>query len=432
MFFWAFSSLLSAQIFDVILSARLQGKIDSIRKANNVKGISACVIIPGNGTWKGVTGISHPGYPITSDMEFGIASNTKLFTGVLLLKLAEHNIIRLDDSLHSYLPTFKNINPDITIRQLLNHTSGLADVTNVAGYPDSILTNPNRIFTPAELITWVGPPSFTPGTGWEYCNTNYLLAGMIAESATGMPFGKLLRDSILNPLQLDSTFLDVYENVLNTIANPWQAGVNNITTPRKSLNTASWAAGAMYSTTGEMAQWYQVLMSGKVINSSSMKELTTFVGSGNYSIGISNASTEGRTVWQHGGNIWGGYSSFMMYEPATGIVVCVLINQQPAQANMVARQLLSVIVNNPISIDTISSDEKYFSLYPNPTHEWVTISNPTYPIGEFFIYNHQGALVYSGASNSHSVDVNISGLANGLYLLAIPEHGNSARFIKRN
>ena len=148
--------IVNAQTFDPILANELQNKIDSIRTVNNLKGISACVIYPGVGTWKGVTGISHTGFPITSDMEFGIGSNTKLFTGVLLLKLAENNIINLDDSIHQYVPNFNNVNPNITIRQLLNHTSGLADVNNVIGYSDSILSNPNRIFTPTEVMSWVG------------------------------------------------------------------------------------------------------------------------------------------------------------------------------------------------------------------------------------------------------------------------------------
>lgn len=140
-----------AQAFDPVLVSELQNKIDSIRIASNLKGISASVIYPGMGTWKGVTGVSNTGTPITSDMLFGIASNTKLFTGALLLKLEENNIIQLDDSLHQYLPTFNNIDSNITIRQLLNHKTGLDDVTSVPGYPDSMLTNPNRLFTASEL-----------------------------------------------------------------------------------------------------------------------------------------------------------------------------------------------------------------------------------------------------------------------------------------
>jgi D-alanyl-D-alanine carboxypeptidase len=277
--------LINAQAFNPALASRLQKTIDSILIAKDIKGISAGVYIPNMGKWQGVSGISHPGVPITSDMEFAIASNTKLFTAVLLLKLAEHNKLRLDDSLHAFLPTYKNIDSNITIRQLLNHTSGLDDVTSVPGYPDSILSNPRRVYTASELLTWAGPPAFAPGKGWEYCNTNYLLAGLIAEKVTGQSYGKLLRDSILTPLNLDSTFLDVHDSVLYTIAHPWQAGRDNSATPRISLNSAAGAAGAMYSTSSEMLQWYDALMNGKVINAQSIKEMTTFVEKERYGMG---------------------------------------------------------------------------------------------------------------------------------------------------
>jgi D-alanyl-D-alanine carboxypeptidase len=116
------------------------------------------------GTWRGVTGLSHAGTPLTPDLLFGIASNTKLFTGVLLLKLAEHNLVHLDDSLHEYLPAYTHIDSNITIRQLLNHTSGLYDDTSVPGYPDSMPANPNRVFSASELMTWAGPPLFQAET----------------------------------------------------------------------------------------------------------------------------------------------------------------------------------------------------------------------------------------------------------------------------
>jgi D-alanyl-D-alanine carboxypeptidase len=387
------TSVIKAQSLPPDLANQLQSKIENLRIANNLKGISACVMYPGMGTWQGVSGISHPGAPITSDMAFGIASNTKLFTGVLLLKLAEKKIVNLNDSLHRYLPVFKNIDPNITIRQLLNHTSGLADVTSVTGYPDSILTNPNRIFTPAELMTWAGPPLFPAGTSWNYCNTNYLLAGMIAESATGKRYGQLLRDSILSPLHLDSTFLDVYDSLACTIAHPWQAGVDNISIPRKSLNSAAGAAGAMYSTSGEMAQWYHALMNGKFLSAQSFTELTTFVGAGNYGIGISKATVFGRTVWQHGGTIWGGYNSFMLYDPASGAIICVLINQLPAQAIQVAVQLFSVLVNNAVGVREEDEEGEGIAVYPNPTSGLVNVKVPDRKPASIKIYNLSGQLM---------------------------------------
>ena len=407
-------SFSNAQTFDPVLAGKLQNTVDSFRTANNLRGISACVIYPGEGTWKGVSGISHPGTPIKPDMEFGIASNTKLFTGVLLLKLAENNLLSLEDSLHEHLPDFENISPDITIRQLLNHTSGLADVTSVPGYPDSILTDPNRIFTPGELMTWAGPPLFVPGTDWNYCNTNYLLAGMIAESATGQSFGQLLRDSILSPLQLDSTFLDVYDSVLYTVAHPWQGGVDNSSIPRKSLNSAAWAAGAMYSTSGEMAQWYQALMNGEVLSPGSFEEMTTFVGSGNYGIGLSETMVSGRTVWQHGGTIWGGYNSSMMYDTASGAIVCVLINQLPGQAFVLARQLLVTTVNNPVvGINDSTPGGRYFKVFPNPTSGPVNVDIPHESLRNVRVFNPTGQLLLE----SREARFSISGFPAGLYFI---------------
>jgi D-alanyl-D-alanine carboxypeptidase len=409
----SFTFIVNAQTFDPVLANKLQNKIDSIRTANNLKGISACVIYPVVGTWKGVTGISHAGFPITSDMEFGIGSNTKLFTGVLLLKLAENNIISLNDSLHQYLPSFNNVNQNITIRQLLNHTSGLADVINVVGYTDSILTNPNRIFTPTEVMSWVGTPLFAAGTSWNYCNTNYILAGMVAESATGQSFGQLLRDSILFPLQLDSTFLGVYDSVLYTLAHPWQGGVDNFSTPRKAVNSVAWSAGAMYSTSGEMANWYHSLMNGQVINQNSFNELTTFVGSGNYGIGLYSTNVLGRTVWQHGGTIWGGYNSSMVYDTATGIIICVLINQLPAQAFQVSVQLLSTLINNHVGLDESTIPDKLITLYPNPTNGLVRIEIPNQTIQNIKVYDLQGQLIIETIENQFD----LSNLSNGTYFI---------------
>jgi D-alanyl-D-alanine carboxypeptidase len=402
-----------AQTFDPVLANNLQNKIDSISTVNNLKGISACVIYPGVGTWKGVTGNSHNGFPITSEMEFGIGSNTKLFTGVLLLKLAENSVINLDDPILQYLPDFNNVNPNVTIRQLLNHTSGLADVNDVIGYADSVLTNPVRIFTPTEVMTWVGPPLFPAGTSWNYCNTNYILAGMVAESATGQSFGQLLRDSILSPLQMDSTFLDVYDSVLYTIAHPWQGGVDNFLTPRNALNSVAWSAGAMYSTSGEMANWYHSLMNGQVLNQNSFDELTTFVGSGNYGIGLYNTNVLGRTVWQHGGTIWGGYNSSMVYDTATGIIICVLINQLPAQSFQVSIHLLSALINNPVGLNENTIPEKPITVYPNPTNGLVHIEIPDQAILGIKVYDLQGQLITDTIENQFS----LSNYPNGTYFI---------------
>jgi D-alanyl-D-alanine carboxypeptidase len=399
--------------FNPVLAGRLQKTLDSMLVAKNVKGISAGVYYPGMGTWKGVSGISHASVPINSDMQFAIASNTKLFTAVLLLKLAENNLLSIDDSLHEFLPTYRNIDSTITIRQLLNHTSGLADVTSVSGYPDSIMNNPRRIYSPAELMTWAGEPTFAPGKGWEYCNTNYLLAGMIAEKVTGQSYGKLLRDSILNPLNLDSTFLDVFETVPPVIAHPWQAGKDNNAIPRIALNSAAWSAGAMYSNSSEMIQWYDALMNGKVINAQSLKEMTTFVGTGRYGMGIAETVVNNIRVWTHGGQIWGGYNSSMMYDPQTGIIVCVLTNQLPAQAFQISAEMMSIVKITAVDIDETQVQNTI--IYPNPTNSIVQVTIPNQEILSVRLLNSNGAFLQEYAGSSFSV----SHLPHGAYFLHV-------------
>lgn len=386
-----------------------------MRTVLNIKGVSAGVWMPSNGRWLGVSGISQMGSPITSEMEFGIGSHTKLFTGVLLLKLAENNLLALDDSLHSYLPSIPNIDSNITIRQLLNHTSGLEDVSNTPGYPDSILNDPNRFYTASELMTWLGPPMFSAGSSWAYCNTNYLLAGIIAESVTGRSYQNLLRDSILNPLQLDSTFLDAYDTVLNSIAHPWQAGVDNYFIPRRALNSAAWSAGGMYSTAPEMLQWYQALMNGQVLKPTSFSEMTKFVGSGNYGIGISRAVVNGRTVWQHGGNIWGGYNTFMIYDSTSGNIITVLTNQLPAQAMLIAAELHQSLLDHPLNIPQSDKPDDGISLYPNPSNSFVKIELPNQKILRFNCYHPSGTQVKSGNGNY----LDLTDLLSGTYFIEV-------------
>jgi len=169
----------------------------------------------------------------------------------------------------------------------------------------------------------------------------------------------------------------------------------------------------MYSTSGEMVHWYNALMNGQVLNSNSFNELTTFVGSGNYSMGISQATVIGRTVWTHGGTIWGGYNSSMMYDPATGIIICVLINQLPAQAFQVSIQLLSTLINNPVGHTENSTLEKLITVYPNPTNGLVHIKIPNQNIQNIKVYDLRGQLI----KETNQSQFNLSNYSNGPYFI---------------
>jgi D-alanyl-D-alanine carboxypeptidase len=420
-FFLAATVLIStvgfSQSFSPQTEARLQSKLDSLQAAMGVQGISACVFYPNQGFWKGVSGFSHAAVPIVPEMRFGIASNSKLFTAVALLKAQELGLISLDDSLSKWLPPMPNIAPEISLRQLLNHTSGVFDITNIPGYADSILNDPNRIFQPEEVVGWVQAPLFPPGTGWSYSNTNYHLAGMVFEAAAGIPLEKFLRDNILLPNGLNATFFPIFDSISGTVARPWQNNLSIFNIPRTSLETAAWAAGAMYSTAEDMNRWYQQLLGGQILSASSRAEMLGFTGTANYGLGIQSIAIQGRMCYVHGGNIR-GYRSFMLFDVETDAVISVLVNESPAPAPLLAEALLLCIVEEISSLSTTEKDAlgATLKIFPNPTSGFVKIDAPDgFEIGEVRVLDAFGRLVLV----SKNAEIDLADCPEGMYFLKI-------------
>ncbi|MDP2207602.1 MAG: serine hydrolase [Bacteroidota bacterium] len=372
-------SFSNAQAFDSTLAVKLQRTLDSVRTTQNYKGISASVIIPGQGTWLGVSGVSHSNVNITTGMYLGIGSNTKTITSVLVLKLAELNILNIDDSLHRWIPRFQYVDSSISIRQLLNHTSGLFDYPSKPGYMDSILANHNRVWTPEELlIKFLSPPYFPKGQGFYYSNTNYLILGMIVKAATNSQVSVMLRQLIFNPFNLNNTYFAVEEAVPDTIVHPWVSGIDISGRPYTSQLSGAWTAGAIYSTSENMSRWYQLLFGGQVFSQSSLSQMLTFTPQSSYAygLGIIKYLISGRILWGHSGSIR-GYASHMLYDTAMKMSITVLVNQLPGNPVVVSTALLNTVINNPVGIKgSYENIPKYFYLYqnyPNPFNPGTTI-----------------------------------------------------------
>jgi D-alanyl-D-alanine carboxypeptidase len=275
--------------FDPVLAAKLQNAVDSVRNHWNYRGVSASVYIPSMGSWSGTSGVSHGAVAITPDMKFGIASNTKTFVAVLMLKLQEMNTLSLEDSLHKWIPNFQYIDSTITIRQLLGHTSGVFNYTTYPGFSNA-MSDTGRFWSPEELLTtFMNQPYFNPGTGYQYSNTNYLLAGMVIRAATGNSISHNLRQLILNPTNLTDTYFPLEESVPDTIAHGWGNGIE-IKYPRTASTSSAWTSGAMYSTAENMVRFYKDLFDLQIINQSSLNQMLTFPQQpiGIYGLGIAN------------------------------------------------------------------------------------------------------------------------------------------------
>jgi CubicO group peptidase (beta-lactamase class C family) len=412
-----------AQTFNAQLAGMLQDTFNTyVSQISNIKGMSAAVYVPGQGTWQAVSGVSYAGHPITADMRFGIASNTKLFVSTIMLMLAEDGIISLNDSLHDWLPNYTNINPSITIRQLLNHTSGISDPIFVSPWMDTIKANPTRVFTPNEVLSWVGAPLFAAGTSWGYSNTNYILAGMIAKNATGFHISKLIRDSILTPLNMDNTFYDVEEPVTGVLAHRWWNLVDYNDTSRVGLNTAGGCAGSLFSTASEMTQWYHALFSGQILSAASLNELTGFVATNSpvvqYGLGLSRDQTLGYTYWGHGGSTW-GYKSKMIYDSCLHVVVCGLCNSFPAGMDAVTFLLYRVVVNHipgccgaitgPVSVMVGTNS--------------ITYTVPVIPNATSYVWTLPSGVTGISNTNSITVDFSLGATSGNITVTGVNSYG---------
>ena len=138
--------------FDPTWAARFQTVLDSVVAADNIMGATAAVMAPGEGIWSGISGNSMPGVPLTSEMRFGIGSNTKLFIAVTMMKLQEEGLLSLDDHLYQWLPSYSYIDSSITIRQLLSHQSGIYNYTDNNSFWNEVYADTAHFWTPQEIL----------------------------------------------------------------------------------------------------------------------------------------------------------------------------------------------------------------------------------------------------------------------------------------
>ena len=226
-------NLLAAQSttadFDSLYATQLQNKLTQLGSNGNYQGLSAAVLVPGQGIWTGTYGLADNNTPLQTDMLLGIASNSKALTAALVLKLQDADLLHLDDPISDYLPDYPNVDGSITIRMLLNHTSGLFDFINdwSSATQQAYNDDPNNVWTLQELVNTLGPPVFPVGTQHSYSNTNFLLAGMVAEAAGGQTINQLLQQYIFDPLDLQMAYPPGDNPCSQHFSNLWNSNGNS-------------------------------------------------------------------------------------------------------------------------------------------------------------------------------------------------------------
>ena len=288
-------------VFNPQLSDALQKALEKSKGILNTDNISASLYISDRCYWEGAAGVTkqNPDVPVDSDMLFGFGSITKTFVAGIVLQLVEEKKLGLEDPLGKWLPQYPNIDANITVRQLLNHGSGLSSYYSSKRYWSEVEADLDRVWLPEDMLKYVGPPRDTGSAPPKYSNTNYILLGMIIEAITGNSLEYELQRRITGPLQLDSTYLPKQD----FDPERWADSTNL----PSSLYSSLWAAGAIASTPRDIAKWSHTLYSGNFLQSASLESMLITeprrIGKGRFPMGLGvwKFKVDGETAWGHGG-----------------------------------------------------------------------------------------------------------------------------------
>lgn len=315
------------------MSRALQARIELWAQRDTHHGVSASVIFADGSQWSGAAGTAGD-EPLTTEHLMQIGSITKTMTAAIVLQLVDENVVSLDDQVARWLPPIPNINPAITVRRLLNHTSGVGNYTGVgAALGRAIAADPRHVFTVAELLQYVGAPTFAPGESTEYTNTAFLLLGMIAERATGRSITELYRLRLFNPQGIDAVFMPGLEEPPGPVAVAY--GPDGPVRPLDHLSLLSIGNSAfgMVSNAATVARWGRALFTGGVISEERQQEMRTLVpaagnirGETGSGLGIRGYEYLERRQFGHSGGATFG-SSLLLFDPESGVTVVVLMNQ---------------------------------------------------------------------------------------------------------
>jgi len=255
----------------------------------------------------------------TATQHMRIASIAKAFNGAVALHLVQQGRLGLDDTIGQRLPGMPAAWAAVTVRQMLNHTSGLPDYTRSDGFAKQARTNPHGYVSPTGIIDWVrkSPLEFTPGSKYEYSNTDNIVVGLIAETVSGAPYPTLLKDIVFGPANLTETSFPtrrislpapyIHGYLVNPNADP--SDVTRFLSP-----SGAWASGAIVSTPTDLAAFIRADLGQRFFGAAEQQQQMQFVpgsssppGPGTNAAGLSlfRYTTPCGVVYGHTGNFPG-------------------------------------------------------------------------------------------------------------------------------
>jgi CubicO group peptidase (beta-lactamase class C family) len=296
----------------------------------------------------GMANLEHS-VPVTPETVFHIASISKNIESAVMLQLVDQGKVRLEDDVKRFIPDAPSHGHRITVKQLLNNTSGIHSFTSL---PEAS-QNERHDLSHAQVLDLIRhkPPDFKPGTSWRYDNTAFYMAGMIIEKVTGQEYGAYVREHLFQPLGMSSATLGYAQMVLPHLASGYQVEDGKLVHADYLTWKLPFAAGAICATAADLVKWPAALESGKVLRAETlalMRAPTTLADGTkiDYGLGTRLGSLQGHAVFGHTGG-GGGFRTVLVTFSEKRLTLAVLANTENAPSIHVATAIARLALGLP-------------------------------------------------------------------------------------
>jgi D-alanyl-D-alanine carboxypeptidase len=342
---------------DPALASRLDKAIEKVRRQAGIPGVVAGLWMPGKGSYVRATGVADKasGERMNKDVFVRIGSETKTFTATALLKLVDDGRVGLDDPISRYVPHVPN-GSRITLRHLAEMRSGLFPYTDAPDFQHDLLSDPQRTFTPKQVLAYgfKHKNTFAPGAQFQYSNTNFVLLGLVVEKVSGHGLAGFIEKRVLRPARLSHTLLPDSSE----FPRPHPHGYTNQTLTGEVADSTdwnpswAWAAGAMISDLHDLRSWAKTVATGTLLSPETQAQRLKMLPTGHpgtsYGLGIFKSGG-----WiGHNGSI-PGYETVTVYLPSKKATLVLMINTDITYQGQEPSSLLARAITEIVTPDNV-------------------------------------------------------------------------------
>ncbi|MEO8208935.1 MAG: serine hydrolase [bacterium] len=317
--------------------------------------------------------------PNAPDTKFRLASVTKQFTAMLTMQLVEQGKIKLDGKITDYLPYYPNktAGEKVTVHNLLNHTSGIPNMTNDRDFMQNKIRDPYDV---KDLVVNYCSKDleFEPGTKWSYSNSGYVILGAIIEEVTGKKYEDVLKENILIPLDMSNSGYDHSSAIIENRASGYDKSPAGYTNTRYIDMSIPYSAGSMYSTVEDLFKWDQALYTDKLVSKETKDKIfTNYMNDYGYGWQIKNLKigNVNKNAVFHSGDIFGFTTLIKRYVDDNNCII-LLSNSSNANIDAIDKSVSAILYDQPYNMPKKSlSDILYQSLFENTSQDAISKFN---------------------------------------------------------